>query len=701
MTHALLLALAMIAASATTPATSAAAAPASARRMDRPRAGSQAIKVSSPDGRVATVFWVDVDGAPGYQIDWNGRTVLAPSRLGLVRDDESFALGLRWLSTSRAERVEDRYELLTSKRRLNDYRANRVVCHLESAAHRKLDIVFQVSNDGVAFRYVFPDTSAEVRTIQEELTSFHFLPGTRAWLQPIAGARSGWQQSNPSFEEYYEQAIPVGTPAPFGNGWMYPGLFRSGDTWLLVSETAVGRHYSGTRLGTASPGGVYRVAFPDPRETIGTEPVAPHSTLPWRTPWRLVVVGGLKTIAESTLGTDLADPPAPVAMRAAPGAVPAPSALRTAPGAESTGVRAAPGSPTGAVADTPIVPGKASWSWPLLGDPNTTRAVQQQFVDYAAEMGWRYTLVDALWDTQIGYDSLQALVEYARPKGVRILVWYNSAGDWNTTPQTPRDRMLTHASRIAEFDRLQAIGVAGLKIDFFGGDGQAFVNYYQDILDDAAPYGFLMNFHGATLPRGWERTYPHLMTMEGVRGLESETFEQANADRAPQHETMLPFTRNVFDPMDFTPMVLDQLPRTQRRTTSAFELATAVLFTSGITHYAEVPAGMARVPDYVRAYIRGIPSVWDDVRFLDGYPGQYVVLARRAGSKWWIAGINGADTARTVTLDLRGLKAHGTGTLITDGDGGNLSFRRASLPADARALRITLQPRGGFAAVVQ
>ena len=688
MTHALLLVLAMIAMSGATRGPS--GAPAPNRRADRPQARTQAVKLSSPDGHLAATFWVDIEGGPGYQIERDGRTVLAPSLLGLVRDDDDFALGLRWISTSKPERVEDRYELLTSKRRLNVYRANRLIFHLASTAGRKLDIVFQVSNDGVAFRYVFPDTSATEHSLRREVTSFHFLPDTRAWLQPVAAAQSGWQRSNPSFEEYYEQGIAVGTPAPFGNGWMYPALFRSGDTWLLVSEAGLGRHYPGTRLGTESPGGEYRVAFPDPRETIGSEPVTPHATLPWRTPWRLVVVGSLRTIAESTLGTDLADPPAARA-----------SALRAAPGTAST-VRAAPGSPTRGVADATIVPGKASWSWPLLGDPNTTLAVQQQFVDYAAEMGWRYTLVDALWDTQIGYDSLMALVDYARPKGVRILVWYNSAGDWNTTPQTPRDRMLTHASRIAEFDRLQAIGVAGLKIDFFGGDGQAFMNYYQDILDDAAPYGFLMNFHGATLPRGWERTYPHLMTMEGIRGLEYETFEQPNADRAPQHETMLPFTRNVFDPMDFTPMVLDRLPRTQRRTTSAFELATAVLFTSGITHYAEIPAGMAKVPDYVRTFIRGIPSVWDDVRFLDGFPGRYVVLARRAGNTWWLAGINGADSARALTLDLRSLKAHGTGTLITDGDGGNLSFRHESVSVRAgKPLRITLEPRGGFVAVLE
>ena len=388
-------------------------------------------------------------------------------------------------------------------------------------------------------------------------------------------------------------------------------------------------------------------------------PVNPESKPPWYTPWRIIVVGSLKTIAESTLGIDLADKPNP-------------------------GMKSSP------------EPGKASWSWPLMGDGNTKYEVQKRFIDYASEMGWRYCLIDALWDKQIGYDKIKELVDYARGKNVNILLWYNSAGDWNTTPQTPRDKMLAHESRIAEFDKLKAMGVAGMKIDFFGGDGQSVIDYYHDILDDAAPYGFMMNFHGATLPRGWERTYPNLMTMEAIKGLEFVTFDQRNADEEPMHCTMLPFTRNVFDPMDFTPMVLDHINRIQRRTTSAFELALSVLFTSGIQHYAEIPEGMAKAPDYVREFIEGVPSIWDDVKFLDGFPGKYVILARKGDGHWYLAGINGETAEKKLTLDLSELRVR-SGTLITDGDGGNLSFRKEDvrLPRN-RKLDVTLKPHGGF-----
>jgi alpha-glucosidase len=655
----------------------------------------KAISIASPNGRLAVQFHLNAAGAPRYAIQLDGKPALQESRLGLVRDDGDFSQGLQLQSKSGTTRVRDKYEILTAKRRVNTYLANRKVFHLQTAAGQKMDIIFQVSSYGVAFRYFFPDSSVEerrsefgvpsrlsrnstpteppeggtpnvkdpeTRKLTEEVSSFHFLPGTRAWLQPMSVAKTGWSKVNPCYEEFYEKDIPVGAPSPMA-GWIYPALFRSGETWLLVSECALGRNYCGTRLRPESPGGEYSVGFPDPRENFQDGPVNPESPLPWLTPWRIIVVGSLKTVAESTLGVDLADKPA-----------------RSAKVSHK--------------------PGKASWSWPLMGDGSAIYDVQKRFIDYAAEMGWRYCLIDALWDAQIGYDKIKELTDYACGKNVSILLWFNSAGDWNSTPQTPRDRMVTHESRIQEFERLKAMGIAGLKVDFFGGDGQSVIAYYHDILQDAAPYGFMMNFHGATLPRGWERTYPNLMTMEAIRGLEYCTFEQKNADQEPTHAAMLPFTRNIFDPMDFTPMVLDHINRIQRRTTSAFELALSVLFTSGIQHYAEIPEGMAKAPDYVRDFLKSVPSVWDDVKFLDGNPGKFVVIARKADGRWYVAGINGEATERKLTLDLSELRVRGSGTLITDGGGGNLSFRQETVkPGSDKTLEVTLPPQGGFVMV--
>jgi len=625
-------------------------------------AATNADVVTSPDGKLAVEFKMNAAGSPVYQINRDNQPVLRESRLGLIRDDADFSQGLVLTGESKVTKVRDHYEILTSKRRLNYYRANRKEFHLATADGKMMDIIFQVSDEGVAFRYFFPDTTTNIQSLKEEVSSFHFQPDAKAWLQPMQVAKTGYGSSNPAYEEFYSKGIPAGTPSPLGKGWVYPALFQSGDTWVAITEASLGRTYCATRLRDQSPDGEYSVGFPDSRETIDNQPANPSSSLPWLTPWRVIAIGSLKTIAESTLGTDLAD-------------------KATLP------------------LDSWIKPGKAAWSWPLLGDRSANFDTQKKFIDYASDMGWSYCLIDAWWDKQIGYDKMKELADYARTKNVGILLWYNSAGAWNTVKQTPRDKLLTHESRVQEFSKLKEMGIKGLKVDFFGGDGQPVINYYHDLLEDAAPYGLLMNFHGATLPRGWERTYPQLMSMEAIRGFEYITFVQTNADEEPSHAAMLPFTRNLFDPMDFTPVCLDKIGRTKLRTTHAFELALSVIFVSGIQHYVDVPEGMAKMPDYVKDYMKHVPSVWDDTKFIDGYPGQLVVLARKGDGHWYLSGINGEPVEKKLTLDLSQLSGAKTGQLITDGDGDRLFTKQEVRLGADKKLDVTLKPNGGFVAV--
>jgi hypothetical protein len=375
------------------------------------------------------------------------------------------------------------------------------------------------------------------------------------------------------------------------------------------------------------------------------------------TPWRVLAVGPLKTVMESTLGTDLAPPAV-------------------------------------AFDKTKLKPGAASWSWALLKDDGTVFDVQKRFVDYAADMHWPYTLVDADWDRKIGDAKMKELVDYAKAKGVDILVWYNSSGDWNDSPYTPKSALLTRTSRAREFARVKGLGVKGIKVDFFGGDGASMQAYYLDLLKESAEAGLLINFHGATLPRGWARTYPNLMTTEAVRGFEFTTFEQGDQDKVASHAAMLPFTRNLFDPMDFTPMVFGDIPNIQRRTRNGFELAQSVLFLSGIQHYAETPEGMATVPESVRGLLRELPRQWDEVRFVAGEPGRYLVLARRAGRQWYVAGFNADEKPRALELDL-GFLGKRQGQLLTDGEGPK-DFAESVLAAPHAQLKIA--PHGGFVA---
>lgn len=619
---------------------------------------SDPILISSPDGAVRVTVRVSEQGKPTYSVAYKQAELIRTSRLGLQLADDDFTQGLMLGSASKVEPVTDSYTLTNDKRATCRYQANRRVVAFANRQGHQFHVVFQVSNDGVAFRYLLPGKSQEVKRIVAEKTSFHLPAAAKGWLHPHAAAQTGWANTQPSYEEYYKMGLAAGTPSSLGQGWSFPALFEAAGHWVLLTEADLDRTYCGTHLAHLSPDGEYSVALAQPREgTTPTAAVLPESALPWRTPWRVIVLGPtLGTIVESTLTTDLS----------------APAKLQD---------------------QSFIKPGKAAWSWALLKDPATVYDVQKNFIDYAADMKWNYCLIDALWDKQIGYDKVTELATYARAKNVDLLLWYNSNGSWNQAPQTPLNQLYDPATRKKEFARLKQMGIKGVKIDFFGGDGQSMMNYYQDLLDDAAQAGLLVNFHGATLPRGWTRTYPHLMTMEAVRGFEFLTFEQANTDQEPTHCAVLPFTRNAVGPMDFTPVCFSEIPERNRLTTNGFELALSVLFQSGIQHYAEVPEGMKKQPAYVVDFLRQLPPRWEDVKFLAGYPGQYAVVARKANGKWYVAGINGNAVDKTITLDLSALGATKGGTLITDGSTSReFSTRRFEGPA----LTLPVKARGGF-----
>lgn len=594
-----------------------------------------------------------------YSIKFQNKTVLEKSALGLVRQDADFSKGLSLVSIEKPKVVKDKYTLKTGKKSQVKYTANRTVIHLKNAANQPLNIIFQLSNDGVAFRYYFPEPSSDVKFITEEKTTFNFESDAVAWLQSMSHAQTGWEHSNPSYEEHYLKEIAVGTPSPRA-GWVFPALFKTADNiYVAVTEAAMDGTYCGVRLKVESPEGEYQIGFPESPEVFTGGELLPNATLPWYSPWRILAIGDLKTVTESTLGTDLAKP-----------AIKLPKTDW-------------------------IQPGIASWSWILLKDESINYDTTKLYIDYAARMHWKYYLIDADWDKRIGYEKVKELSKYAESKGVKLLLWYNSAGAWNTTPQYPRNMLLTAESRRKEFQRIKDMGIAGVKIDFFGGDGQSMIQYYIDIMEDAGKIGLLLNFHGATLPRGWQRTYPHLMTVEAIHGQEMITFGQGSADEQPRHSATIPFTRNLFDPMDFTPMVLDSIPRIKRVTTQGFELALTVLFTSGIQHLAETPFGIAKQSQDIINYLQTLPVQWEETRFIEGYPGNYVVLARRAGKNWYVCGINAEKTEKTLNLDLSFLK-NKQGYRFEDI--GHNQVEKKIMNAGSKTM-IKMMPNGGFVAV--
>jgi alpha-glucosidase len=615
------------------------------------------IIIQSPNGKVKVSVTIDQTGRPNYQVAYFDSVVLKASKLGLILADENLSDSLKIKSAGSAYSITSHYKLFCDKKSECTYKTNLRSMIFVNPKGSLLEITFSISDDGVGFRYKLPGNYVEIKKIISESTSFHFPLSAKAWLHPHAAARSGWNASQPSYEEIYEQNIAVGTASPFKAGWSFPALFKSSGSWILISESDVDRNYCGSRLSSTSPDGEYAIAFPQlPERTDSNAATYPQSTLPWFSPWRVIIIGRtLAPIVESTLITDVSKPCK--------------------------------------LSDTTFIkPGKSSWTWVLYKDDSTIYSTQKRFIDFASSMKWDYCLIDAYWDTKIGYEKIKELVDYGKTKNVNILLWYNSAGNWNTTPLTPRNLMINPEIRRKEFEKLHNMGVAGVKIDFFGGDGQSMMAYYIDLFEDAAKYKLMVNCHGATIPRGWTRTYPNLVSMEAVRGFEYVTFEQQNTDKEPTHCTMLPFTRNAIGPMDFTPVCFSEVPGLKRITSNAFELALSVLFQSGIQHYAEVPEGMMNQPNYVIDFMKNIPKRWDDIKFIDGYPGKYAVIARKGNGKWFVAGINGENDQKELEIDLSIFGSKG-GTLITDGEN-NRSFSSKELSSNK--IKITLKPYGGF-----
>jgi len=610
--------------------------------------------VSSPDNSLSVDFGVNKKKQAWYLVKKDNDVVIDTSLVGLIRKDEDFFKDLKIESISDSEKIEDSYSLLHGKKKDVNYSANQKVLHLENKGGKKLDIIFNVSDDGFAFKYKFPEKSDDVKYITEEKTAYNFKTETKAWLQPMSKAKTGWENTNPSYEEHYQMDVALGTPSLSGEGWVYPALFKTGATWIAVSETGLGRTYCGTHLDYDTAAKTIKVVFPQEKETFTPDAALyPEAKLPWETPWRIVAIGDLAKVTNGTLSTDLADK---------------------------------------ALSDdiAYVKPGIASWSWAILKDDSVNYDTTKEFIDYANKMKWPYCLIDADWDRKIGEAKIKELVAYAKTKNVKLILWYNSAGAWNSVKYTPKDKFLTVESRDTEFKKLADWGIAGVKIDFFGGDGQSMIAYYHNILDAALKHKILVNFHGATLPRGWQRTYPNLMTAEAIKGFEFITFDQKTADLAPSHCAMLPFTRNLYEPMDFTPMALDIIPNIKRKTTSGFELALPTLFLSGIEHLAETPQGMAKMPDYVVTYLQDIHTNWDESKLLAGFPGKDVVMARRKGDTWFITGINGEDKPKDIAVDLSFIKKDGY--MITDG--ATSLFDKTDVKPGKTTIK--LKPNGGF-----
>lgn len=575
-------------------------------------------QIASPDGKLVVTV-ADMDGRPSYSVSYDNVLFLKPSPLGIIANIGDFSSGMSLEKNVSTNKIDETYELASIKKSKVHYVANEAVFSFTQQGKTIYDVIFRISNNDVAFKYkMYPQGETLSCVVKQEVTGFVFPDGTTTFLCPQSKPMGGFARTSPSYETSYT-ADDVAGKNGWGEGYTFPCLFRNGDNgWVLVSETGVNGGYCASRL-LGHKEGVYTIGFPQEGEANGNGTVSPGIALPGETPWRTITVGKtLAPIVETTVPFDVVKPLYP--------------------------------------AKGEYTYGRGSWSWIIGMDGSTNYKEQLRYIDFSAAMGYQSVLVDALWDKQIGRDKIEELAKYGKDKGVALYLWYNSNGYWNDAPQTPRGIMDNAIARRKEMKWMQSIGIRGIKVDFFGGDKQMTMQLYEDILSDANEYGLLVIFHGCTLPRGWERMYPNFASSEAVLASENLHFSQGSCDNEAFNATLHPFIRNTVGSMDFGGSALnkyynaDNAPRGSRRVTSdVYALATAVLFQSPVQHFALAPNNLTDAPAWAIDFMKEVPTAWDEVRFIDGYPGKYVILARRHGDKWYIAGVN----AQKETLKLK------------------------------------------------
>ena len=630
-------------------------------------------QITSPDGKVI-VEVDDRDGLPTYQVSLDGVTVIERSPLGLKANFEDLTQGLT-LKDCEVSTFSDEYWLKTWKQSHVKYDATEAVCHFYTAGTERqpsgrlaLDVIFRVTGRDVAFRYkIYPrrgrggETLAAV--VESEATGFSLPEGTTTFLCPQMRPMTGFARTAPSYETGYTLDDQTGKNG-WGGGYTFPCLFNlKREAWVLISETGTDGGYVGCRL-MNDGGSLYRIGFPQEGEMNGHGSTTAAVSLPCETPWRTITLGTtLKPIVETTIANDLVQP------KYKPSKV--------------------------------YDYGKGSWSWIIGMDASCNFDEQKRYIDFSAAMGWRSVLVDALWDTQIGYEKMEELSRYARSRGVGLFLWYNSNGSWNDAPQGPRHKLDKSAARRAEMAWMQKNGILGIKVDFFGGDKQPMMQFYEDILTDANDFGLQVIFHGCTLPRGWERMYPNFVAAEAVLASENLHFGQGACDAEAFNACIHPFIRNTVASMDFGGSTLnkhynkDNEHGTTRRTSDVYALATAVLFQSSVQHFAMAPKNLQDAPGWAVEFMKDVPTNWDETRFIDGYPGRYVIMARRAGNQWYVVGINAQEQPVTTKLDLSSFFAKGAEITVYSDDA-QLNGKVQTLVLKSKGIAVSIPKNGAF-----
>ena len=598
---------------------------------------AMAQRPSSPNGKLA----IEAAGN-GLRLYYQNQLVLDIPEVGY--EGQTAKPALRFVQKVKAD-----YQMLAGKRLHATNEANEYAAPLG----KNTKLVVRLYNDGLAFRYELSQLSDEL--LPKEKTTYRIPEGVERWFQQWTDAYEGFFPLTTSYKTAPVRSFSGTFKSADGWNirWGYPSLFQPVDdlmsVFALISEANIERRQSASCL--YNEGELYRVT-PDKNDL--------KISGDWHSPWRVVIVGELADIVESTLITDVSEP----------------CKLK----------------------DTSwIHPGVVSWIYWAYNHGSDDYNIICKYIDMAATLHLPYMLIDAEWDRMKDGKTVEDAVNYAKSKGVKPMIWYNSSVGWVDGAPTPKYRLNKPEDREKEFAWCEKIGVAGVKIDFFSGDNQMNMDYCLDLIECAAKHHLLVNFHGATVPRGWQRTYPNLLSTEAVYGAEWYNNVPTFTKQAASHNATLPFTRNVIGPMDYTPCAFSDSQH-PHITSHAHELALTVLFESGLQHLADRPESFLAQPKEVQDFLSELPAVWDDTRLVMGSPGYFAILARRSGKTWYVAGINGTDENPYYNIGNSNWEkiVKGAKKIQAFYDSGD-----ANKPWDIKFLnqlpaQIPCQPRGGF-----
>ena len=639
--------------------------------------------VKSPDGKLQ----VNVEcegGKVSYTVDYEGKQMLTRSALGLVANYGDFSQNLTMGKLTDMGVAHVAYDESRIKKAHVEKDVVEAYIGFLNEKKDSMTLRLHVSNNDVAYRYELirpkKDNPKSV-IIYKEVSGFNFPQQTTTFLCPQITPMTGWERTKPSYEEEYTPDAPMNKKSQFGVGYTFPCLFKvGGDGWVLVSETGVSSAYPGSRLSDYDPEHGYTIAFPQKGENNGIGSEYAGIPLPGKTPWRTITIGKtLAPIVETTIPFDVVAPLYEPSIN--------------------------------------YKPARYTWSWLIWQDNSINYDDQIKMIDVAAAQGYEAVLVDGCWDTQIGYGRIEELSKYAQSKGVKLMLWYNSNGFENDAPQTPRQVMNNSIARKRDMAWMKKIGVCGIKVDFFGGDKQETMKLYEDILSDANDYGLEVIFHGCTMPRGWERMYPNYVASEAALASENVYFTDYHAKKEAFEMTMHPFSRNAVGSFDWGGVMMnkymsrDNKSRHQRFTSDVFEMATAITNQSSVNCVCLYPNNLEDVPQWELDWLKAVPTAWEDVKFIAGYPTQYAVVARKASSangstaqksngKWFVGGLNATDKPLTLTLDLP-MFAGKTVEYLTDmpkkkGEKFFTSVKKTLKVGKDGKAKVTIQPMGGI-----